>query len=165
MVDLTRRRLFSNISKVRADTQQPQRMPWLVDEPDFIAGCSRCNKCVENCETGIIVNGAGGFPELDFGKGECTFCGQCAEVCPEPLFFSRESQPWQQVATVSDQCLALQGVECRACGDSCEYVAISFQLQIGGTAKPLLDESHCTGCGACVKPCPSDAITIKTWET
>ncbi len=160
MVDIARRRLFSRTPKAKIDTGIPQRMPWLVDEQSFIDGCSRCNQCVEACETKIIVKGEGGFPEIRFQEGECTLCRKCAEVCPEPLFLPREQQPWQQVAVVGDKCLALQGVECRACGDSCEYAAISFRLQIGGSAKPLLNESLCMGCGGCIKPCPSNAISI-----
>lgn len=160
MVDLARRRLFSRTPKAQLDTQAPQRMPWLVDEQAFIADCSRCNKCIDVCETTIIVNGEGGFPEVDFNKGECTLCEKCADVCPEPLFTPRNEKPWNQIAKINDKCLSLQGIECRVCGENCEYAAIKFRLQVGGSAKPTLNESDCTGCGGCIKPCPANAIDI-----
>ncbi|MDV7104823.1 ferredoxin-type protein NapF [Vibrio sp. TH_r3] len=167
MVDLARRRLFNRGVKQHANTQAPQRMPWLVGESEFIADCSRCNKCINVCETSIIVKGDGGFPEVDFSLGECSFCEKCADICPEPLFTPR-SEPsiprselaWQQVARINDKCLSLQGVECRICGENCEYSAIKFRLQVGGRAKPILNEIDCTGCGGCIKPCPANAIDI-----
>lgn len=165
MVDLARRRLFSRSPKANIDAQSPQRMPWLVEEQAFVVGCTRCNRCVEACETNIIVKGEAGFPEIDFNKGECTFCHKCAEVCPEPLFISREEKPWHQVVTINQKCLAEEGVECRVCGDNCEYSAIRFRLQVGGIAKPQLNETDCTGCGACIKPCPTNAIEIVRQDT
>jgi ferredoxin-type protein NapF len=135
-------------------------MPWLVEEQAFVAGCTRCGKCTDACETSIIVKGEGGFPEVNFTIDECSFCAKCADACPEPLFLPRDQEPWQQVAEISDHCLSLNGVECRSCGDMCEYRAIRFRLQVGGTAKPILSSSECTGCGACIKPCPVNAIKI-----
>ncbi|MDB1125564.1 ferredoxin-type protein NapF [Vibrio algarum] len=165
MVDIARRRLFSRIPKAQLDTQTPQRMPWLIEEQAFIDGCSRCNKCVDVCETNIIIHGDGGFPELDFDKGECSFCEKCADVCPEPLFLPRADKPWKQVVKITEKCLSFQGVECRVCGENCEYSAIKFRLQVGGSAKPILNESDCTGCGGCIKPCPSNAIDIYKTES
>ncbi|MDG3086019.1 ferredoxin-type protein NapF [Vibrio hannami] len=161
MVDIARRRLFTRAPKAEIVTEAPQRSPWLVGEQAFVDGCTRCGKCIEACETSIIIKGEAGFPEVDFHVDECTFCGRCAEVCPEPLFQPKEQEPWQQVAVIGSNCLSLNGVECRSCGDMCEYAAIKFRLQLGGTAKPMLNEKDCTGCGACIKPCPANAIQMK----
>lgn len=160
MVDIARRRLFSRGPKAVINTELPQRMPWLVDEQAFVSGCTRCGRCLQACETSVIVQGEAGFPEVCFDNGECTFCGKCAEACPEPLFLSLQQKPWNQVAVISDRCLSLNAIECRSCGDMCEYAAIRFRLQAGGTAKPVLNVEDCTGCGACIRPCPVDAITI-----
>ncbi|WCE32352.1 ferredoxin-type protein NapF [Vibrio sp. SCSIO 43137] len=161
MVDLARRRLFSRAPKAQISTETAQRMPWLVEEQAFIDGCTRCGKCMEACETAIIFKGEAGFPEVDFNLGECTFCEKCADVCPEPLFVPRTETAWKQTVELADNCLALNGVDCRVCGEMCDYAAITFRLQIGGVAKPILQEKECTGCGACIKPCPSNAIKIK----
>ncbi|PWI33213.1 ferredoxin-type protein NapF [Vibrio albus] len=145
-------------AKVR--TEAPHRMPWTVSEQDFTEGCTRCGKCVEACETAIIITGDGGFPEVDFQRGECTFCGVCADACPVPVFVSREQSPWQKVAEIGESCLSFQSTECRSCRDMCEYSAIRFRLQAGNVAQPVLDVDECSGCGACIKPCPVNAITM-----
>ena len=53
------------------------RPPWSVNEEDFTDKCTRCGDCILVCETQIIVKGDGGFPEIQFDKGECTFCQKC----------------------------------------------------------------------------------------
>lgn len=106
--------------------------------------------------------GDGGFPSIAFNLGECTFCYECALACPENLFQKPIQTPWDQVAHFSDDCLANKRVECRTCGDACDEVAIGFKLQFGGVASPQLDEELCTGCGACVAICPTQAIKIKS---
>ncbi|PJC86867.1 ferredoxin-type protein NapF [Vibrio sp. HA2012] len=160
MVDITRRRLFSRLPKAHINNQVPERMPWTVAEPAFVESCTRCGKCIGVCETGIIISGEGGFPEIDFHRGECTFCGLCLQGCTEPVFISQTQLPWQQVADIGEQCLAYHGVECRSCGDMCGYAAIQFHLQAGKIAVPVVNLDECTGCGACIRPCPVDAITI-----
>jgi ferredoxin-type protein NapF len=158
LVDITKRHFFRR----NHESDLGQRLPWLDSKSLFTDGCTRCGKCVTACETNIIVLADGGFPQVDFNLGECTFCRQCADVCPEPLFLSVTEKPWQQVAVIGETCLAFQGIECRSCGDTCDYAAIKFRLQVGGSATPQLSQQDCTGCGACIKPCPSDAIQIKT---
>ena len=155
MFDRSRRRLLTRRRK-----PDLQRMPWVIDEETFTDTCTRCNKCINACETQIIAKGDGGFPTVDFQRGECTFCYRCAEACPEPLFQPQSEQPWPLVAQVNEGCLAHQNIECRSCGDACEVMAIRFKLQLGGVAKPELDTSVCTGCGGCVSVCPASAITM-----
>ncbi|WP_179038207.1 ferredoxin-type protein NapF [Limnobaculum xujianqingii] len=138
------------------------RPPWSVEEVLFTDGCSRCHACVGACETGVItVSGNQGFPELDFQRAECTFCKRCVEVCPEPIFHSTESQPWQRYAVINQTCLTYQGVACRSCQDACEPYAIKFKLRLGGIAQPELERESCTGCGGCVRSCPVQAITTR----
>jgi len=122
--------------------------------------CTRCGKCSEVCETNIIIKGDGGFPQVDFAQGECTFCYQCADVCPEPLFKDENATPWNARASIEESCLAKQNVECRSCGDMCDTMAIRFKLEIGKVAQPNLDLGECTGCGACVAVCPTSSINV-----
>lgn len=157
MVDLTKRRLFTR-RKVDTDTV---RLPWLKDTDAFFQGCTRCGDCNDVCETNIIVKGDGGFPTIDFSRGECTFCYRCAEACPEQLFTAVEQRPWNAKANIQAGCLAHQQVECRSCGDMCEPMAIQFQLSAGRVAMPVISLEDCNGCGACVAVCPSTAILIE----
>lgn len=56
--------------------------------------------------------------------------------------------------------MARGNVVCRTCGDACEAAAIRFRPRLGGAALPEVDGEKCTGCGACVAPCPAAAITL-----
>ena len=83
--------------------------------------------------------------------------GGLAESEPEKVAADPDL-PWK--AAVSEACLAQSGVQCRACEDFCEPRALRFRLALGGRATPQIDLETCTGCGACVEPCPSGAISL-----
>jgi len=139
----------------------PLRPPWALAEDAFAARCTRCGDCLGACPTGILAKGRGGFPHVDFTRGECTFCGKCVDACkPRALARRGAAAPWTLKARIGDACLALQGVVCRSCGDRCEARAIRFRLAPGGVARPALDGAACTGCGACVAVCPAGVITM-----
>jgi len=161
MVDHSRRQLFRG--RVTAVTPQ-QRMPWQVDEAHFIDHCSRCEACIQACPEQIVVKGDGGFPTLDFQRGECTFCQACVSACPQPVFRPVTEPAWQQSAALKAGCLAEQGVMCRGCQDSCEPEAIVFPPRRAAISQPEIHTDLCTGCGACVSVCPSNAIAITALE-
>ncbi|GIU25407.1 ferredoxin-type protein NapF [Shewanella colwelliana] len=154
-INQSRRNLFSRRkSKVN-------RPPWVKADIDFTDICTRCDKCITACETQIITRGDGGFPEINFAQDECTFCQKCVQACPEPLFDLAQNVPWQIKATINDTCLANSGIWCQTCKDACDPRAISFKPAIGQAPKPLIDLESCTGCGACVAPCPNQSIKIQ----
>jgi ferredoxin-type protein NapF len=158
VVDSNKRRLF------RRNYIKPGNLPWLKDPHNFSEQCTRCGECVTSCETSIIVKGDGGYPAVDFTKGECTFCYQCAKACPEKLFADQTEKPWQQTASINDSCLAKQGVDCRVCEETCEPFAIQFKPLLGSVAQPKIELESCTGCGACVASCPTQAIKVNAIE-
>lgn len=139
------------------------RPPWLLDPVTFTETCTRCNKCIDLCPEGIVVAGDGGFPRVEFARGECTFCGDCTSRCEADLFhhtLDNEHLGWAHKAVVNERCLTQFGVMCRSCEDACEPRAIRFPLAAGKIPHPIIDTEACTGCGACIGPCPETAISM-----
>ncbi len=108
---------------------------------------------------------ADGLPCVDFSAGECTFCGKCAEACPEPVFAAPTAQRFGHVTAIGEGCLAFGNIDCQACRDACPTEAIRFRPRRGGPFVPELLEDACTGCGACVSVCPAGVIEIKDRAT
>ena len=155
----TRRQLF------RADLhgrRQPVLPPWATTR--FHDDCTRCLDCLPACPEQILYEGDGGFPAIDFKRGECTFCGDCVAVC-KPAALKRsgsDALPWDRVALVAPACIETTGVHCHACVDPCPHEAVAFPHSAALGSLPVIDTVACTGCGACVAPCPVDAILIGT---
>lgn len=139
------------------------RPPWLLNPASFTESCTRCNKCIELCPEDILVAGGGGFPRVEFSQGECTFCGDCTRHCEADLFdqlLDNKHLGWTHKALVDERCLTNYGVMCRSCEDACEPRAIRFPLVAGKVPQPFIDIDACTGCGACIRPCPETAISL-----
>lgn len=153
-MDLARRSLFLG----RAAALPPTRPPW-TQQSTVLEGCNGCGSCVDACPVGIISLGAGRLAEIDLSSHECTFCLECARACPEEVFDTALS-PFEHVAQFGEACLARAGIECRACQDACPEAAIRFRPRLGLPALPELSETDCTGCGACLAPCPVGAVDL-----
>lgn len=82
-------------------------------------------------------------------------------MCPENLFVSRDSEPWNVKARIGAECLSGGGVACRVCAEWCDTRAIRFHLEVGGCAYPEICIDACSGCGACVGACPANAISME----
>jgi len=158
VVDASRRGFLRGRPRPKAEI----RPPWALGEAQFIDRCTRCNECLPACPQRILLAGDGGYPTVDFSRAECTFCGECVKACrPQALTRQDGQVPWNLKGLISDLCLARQGVECRICGDFCDVRAIRFTPRLGGSPLPEIDAEKCTGCGACVAPCPTRAINIR----
>ena len=157
--DIGKRSLFVRTKTVSIENL----LPWIKDEQQFVEKCNQCGDCLTVCPTNIIIKGDGGFPSIDFRKGECEFCGECATVCSTPLFEPITTLPWLKKAFINDNCLATKNVICRSCAESCDQQALTFKIAI--SAVPEIDLTRCNGCGACLSPCPTDAISIKNAST
>jgi ferredoxin-type protein NapF len=157
-VDIRRRGLLRGRTRISPPAIRP---PWSrLDR--FAALCIRCGACQEACPESILRAGDGGFPEVDFGLGECSFCGACADSCPAPVFDRAAARPWDITAKIGASCLSARGIACRSCQDTCPHSAIRFTLAPGGVAQPHVEAQSCTGCGACVSICPVGAVTMRT---
>lgn len=149
---------------LRGDTRGERRAvrpPWALEEWLFVERCDRCGKCIGACALGLLDAGHGGFPRIDFWRGECTFCRACLEQCPRGALRAYDGEaPWQLQATVGVDCLTNHGVVCRSCGEQCDARAIRFRPTAGHVAQPEVNIALCNGCGACVRPCPAAAVTM-----
>ncbi|WP_166261717.1 ferredoxin-type protein NapF [Marinobacter salicampi] len=135
-----------------------RRPPWTG--LDFTDQCTRCGDCVSACPEQVLFKGDGGFPEIRFGEGECTFCQACADVCEAPVFdLTRKAFPWH--ATPVQPCLALNNIHCQSCQDACDAAAVKFRPALGHVPRPEVDPDLCTGCGACVSVCPVDGLGLE----
>ncbi|MCP4996832.1 MAG: ferredoxin-type protein NapF [Gammaproteobacteria bacterium] len=156
--------LRGDLSGVKA----PVRPPWALHEAQFVERCTACGDCVTACFDQLIVAGRANFPQMDFKQGGCDFCGDCLAICKAGALSGdpqdAETRPWSLKASILNNCLSLNAVVCRSCGEACDARAIHFKLEIGGVAKPLLDSELCTGCGECFSVCPVDAVQIFSVE-
>lgn len=139
------------------------RPPGGQDEASFLAACLRCDKCrsicPENCiSICVLEDGWLNYrtPRIDFHKGQCTFCGECIDVCPtRALAPFDESTDKIGVARVDpEQCIAYKIVGCQACKEHCPYDAITMDE----TGKPQVNDNLCNGCGRCEFACPSASL-------
>lgn len=155
---VSRRQFMRGDFKARKKTQRP---PWALAEESFLNACTRCGECISVCPTGILVK-VRDYPEVDFKRGECTFCGDCATACKDGALQLAGSKgtPWLIKAVIAQTCLPQRGVECRLCGDHCQEAAIRFSPRLGGPPVAEITTGSCTGCGACVAPCPVTAISL-----
>lgn len=143
---------------------QAIRPPWFLTGQRFLAHCDRCGDCLTVCETGVLERDAGGYPQVNFQNGECSFCAACVDACPTgALVRQPDVAPWSLHATINTaSCLASRGVLCMVCADHCATRALRFAPAAYAIATPILDLANCTGCGACVAPCPVNAIRMLT---
>lgn len=176
-IDHSKRAFFRRPSVLKAHVTKdansnkllPQRPPWALQEATFVDQCTRCHECISACEEDIILIGDGGFPEIDFNRGECTFCETCIKTCkPSALFKHNDShahqQPFYFTIKIDDACLAKQKTHCQSCKDVCDPGAITMpwptSVGHGAIQTPKINMTDCTSCGACISTCPSQSISI-----
>jgi len=155
------------VGRFRKPSVPSFRPPWAVTEAEFVRRCNGCASCVEACPSHILKIDADGLATVDFNNGECTFCGDCATAC-EPAALMRAdpegAAPWRHKVGIGADCLARKNVECRVCGESCATGAIRFRPRLGGAALPQTESECCSGCGACIAPCPAGAIVMEVQQ-
>ncbi|MBK0326723.1 ferredoxin-type protein NapF [Rhodobacteraceae bacterium F11138] len=153
---LTRRAFLTS----RAKSEKPAfRPPW-SDEPSVATHCTGCSDCITACPQGILINDSAGRPQVVLNGGECTFCAACATACAEPVFDLTQPDPWPVHAHIGGACLLAAGISCQLCTDLCDATALRMDLAIRPVGAIHVDSQACTGCGACLAACPTQAIAL-----
>ena len=142
------------------------RPPHAVPESEFIAGCTRCDKCIEACVPHAIFRAPesdgniAGTPIIDASGQPCIMCDDmpCVPVC-EAGVLRMDAPVAMGLAVINqDTCLAFNGTVCTTCVEHCPVE--DCMTMEGG--KPQIDGDTCTGCGVClyVCPVPNSAINL-----
>lgn len=157
---MKRRELFSSLaSSFKKNEKQEKiiRPPYFEDEELFFKECLSCEGlCANSCEINIIVIQEDKTPKLDFSNSGCTFCDECAKVCPsEVLKLEYKKNIGVKVEINVLECLSWNHTMCFSCKDPCLDDAITFL----GMFRPEINDA-CTSCGFCLKVCPTNAIKI-----
>jgi ferredoxin-type protein NapG len=142
------------------------RPPGAIDEPSFLAGCTRCELCIQACPHDAIVHAparlreAAGTPMIDVDRQPCLMCPDfpCISAC-EPDVLSALIPAMMGTARITEHlCLPHQGTSCTVCSEQCP-VENAIVIR---ESKPTVNEATCSGCGVCrwVCPAPENAILL-----
>lgn len=176
--------IITPLANVR-DESNPLRPPGAIQEQDFINRCIRCNKCAEECPTGVIYyadwfSGKIADTPILSNSEDCNLCVRCVEVCPSgallPIIpdseLDRHNITREEAKVQSDDlrlgvaqidknlCILFGGRnrECLFCYDVCPIKGEA--LQIDEYRRPVINIKLCYGCGLCQLVCPPYAINL-----
>lgn len=128
--------------------------------------CRDCDApCVSACPSNIIKQHPADHllaatPYLDFSENGCTYCGECAKVCPMELDSNSPAPKLGHILLDQNTCLSWNKVFCISCRNQCEAQALSIDSQM----RIQLDSSACTACGQCIPACPNQSLSIHTTD-
>ncbi len=140
------------------------RPPGAVEEEAFLAGCTKCNACVEACPYDSIIHApvrfrrAAGTPMINPVGQPCWMCADapCIASC-EPGVLRFDLPMKIGVARIDETtCLPWMGTTCTVCSEQCP-VPGAIEVRAG---RPRIIEETCTGCGVCQHVCPAPGNAV-----
>jgi ferredoxin-type protein NapG len=154
---------IGGIAKFRSQEASFVRPPGALSQPDFLARCIKCQKCMDVCPTLAVQSvtilediANAGTPQMNFLRGTCNFCMKCTQVCPTSALLptSKEDAILGTAVVLPDICVAYTWVGCTRCYHSCPFQAI----ELDEFNRPVVDITKCNGCGECMHICPSTSL-------
>jgi ferredoxin-type protein NapF len=145
------------------------RPPHAVPESEFVAGCTRCDACIDVCPPHAIFripesDGLlAGTPTIDPTGQPCIVCEDmpCVESCEAGVLRMDAPVAMALAKINTDTCLAYHGTVCTVCVDQCPVE--DCMTMEGG--RPRIDAQSCTGCGVCLYVCPVEGSAIDLLPT
>lgn len=120
-------------------------------------GCLGFGECVEACPFDAI-HIVDGIAVVD--KENCKACSKCIKACPQNLIelIPYDSKYAVQCSSKDMGKIVMKACQvgcigCRMCTKVCEFDAITVENNIAH-----IDQTKCTGCGACAEKCPKKII-------
>ena len=114
---------LAGVAHGRADLPRP---PGAIMEPDFLARCQRCMRCVDACqpaalEVGHLGDGLGnvGTPILLIDK--CIQCMDCARACPSGAITKVSKKELRMGVAIIHEDLCVTYLKKRRCKTCFEY--------------------------------------------
>lgn len=161
---LLRGELLTREGRERVEGRTGRLGPW---PPGLQAAASSCHQCSGPCEAACpmeivrfhpLGHRLAREPYLDFTLAGCTFCGECLKACPQRQAVApgSDARVWGEVRLALDRCLAWNGILCMSCLGRCDRRA----LTLDDRRRLVVDQERCTGCGACIAPCPVGALAV-----
>ncbi len=158
------------------------RPPGALAEEDFLAACTRCGICVEDCPYDILKLARPGedvplgTPYFTARSGPCEMCEDipCVPNCPTGALdhaLTNINDARMGLAVVIDQetCIAFHGLRCEVCFNVCPLRGDAISLEYRHNQRsgkhalfiPVVHSDACTGCGLCERACITDEAAIK----
>jgi len=158
------------------------RPPGALPEKDFLASCTRCGICVQDCPWDILKLAAPGddvalgTPYFTARDAPCEMCEDipCIPNCPtgaldHALTDINEARMGLAVLIDQETCIAFHGLRCEVCFNVCPIRGDAITLDYrhdersGKHAKfiPIVHSDACTGCGLCERACIMEEASIR----